>query len=318
MTPRLSRLAGSLRLAPIWLLALALAAGFGLASPFFLTPVNLSNILVQCALIGFLAAGLTPVIISGNIDLSVGATVGLTACLAVGLQPYGAPTAVLAALGAGLALGLLNGLIVETTGVNSFIVTLGAMIGIRGLAFLYAGEGSLSASTEALSTAAAWSLGPLSLAPLAFLAAIALVGWMLRSSVFGRDLYAIGGARQAAVDAGVSVSRRIVGVFGLSGLLAGVCGVAMAAKLDAATPSFGRDYELWAIIAVVLGGTRLRGGVGTAFGALAAVLALGVMRNGLNLLGVSPFLLPVIMGAALIAALAVDARIHPPHRFEGE
>ncbi len=313
-----SNLGRPVRVTPIWLLTLALTAGFAIASPYFLTPTNLANILMQSATIGILAVGLAPVIISGNIDLSVGSMVGLTACLAIGLQPYGVPFAIAAALIAGLGLGLVNGLIIERTGVNSFIVTLGAMIGIRGLAFLYAGDSSLSGTSTVLSKAASLQLGPLSLAPAIFLALVAALHWLLSRHVIGRDLYAIGGDRQAAANAGIPVSSRIIFCFGLSGLMAAICGVAMAARLDSATPSFGRSYELWAIIAVVLGGARLRGGIGSAAGTLAAVLSLGILRNGLNLTNVSPFLMPAIIGVVLILALAIDARMHRNAAFAGE
>jgi ribose transport system permease protein len=295
---------------PIWLFCAALIALFSLQSPFFLTTFNLSNILFQCSLIGFLAVGLTPVVISGNIDLSVGAVVGLSSCLAIGLQPLGALQAVAIAVAAATCLGVLNGLIVEKTGINSFIVTLAAMIGVRGLAFLFAGDTSLSAIDDSLADFGHRSIGPISVISIGFLASVVVVNWVMTNTRHGRNTYAIGGNRDAAVNAGIRVSRHVICNFALSGVLAGVCGVAMAADLGAATPSYGKDYELWAVIAVVLGGTSLRGGTGAATGTFAAVLTLAVLRNGLNLIHVSPFYILVIMGLALIGATIVDSQLN--------
>jgi ribose transport system permease protein len=304
--------------APVWILLAAMIVGFAIASPYFLTALNLGNILTQAALVGLLAVGLTPLIVSGNIDLSIGSVAGLSACLAIGLQPAGVPVAIAGALGAGALLGLVNGLVVEVGGVNAFIATLASMLGIRGVAFLYVGNASLEGNSRAFADIALVSLGPLPAFALLFLATVVALHWLLRKSLFGRDLYAIGGDRSAAVNAGIAARPRVILCFVLSGFMAALCGVAIAARLDAASPSLGRSYELWAIIAVVLGGASLRGGVGTAAGSFAAVLAIAVLRNGLNLTNVSPFLLPAIVGAALIGALLLDKKLHPAPRFGGE
>lgn len=304
------------RLSPIWLLTLGLMVYFSIASPYFLLASNIANILLQVSLLGFLTLGLTPVMISGNIDLTVGAVLGLAACLVVGLEPYGLPWAIAAALGAGIALGVFNGLVIEYTGVNSFIVTLGGMIGIRGLAFLYAGDTSLSPADDQLTRIAGLAVGPISTIVAVF--AVTALGFhlFLRHTPAGRHTYAIGGNRNAARDAGVPVTRHVQLTFVLSGGMAALCGIAMAGNLGAATPSFGKDYELWAIIAVVLGGTSLRGGTGSVFGTLGAVAALATLRNGLALLSVQPFYEPIIMGLTLIGALVVD-RLHNRKRGHG-
>lgn len=296
---------------PVWILAVGLFVFFSVSTSHFMTPYNLSNVLFQCALVGLLAVGLTPVIISGNIDLSVGAVVGLSACLVVGLQEQiGLPAAIVAAIGSGLVLGLAQGLIVERLGVSSFIVTLAGMIGVRGLAFLYAGDTSLSAVDEQLYNLGVMGVGPITLIPLVFLTAVVFFQWMLKRTIHGRNTYAIGGSRSASIDAGIPVSRHVIVNFAFCGTMAAMCGIAMAANLGAATPSYGKDYELWAVIAVVLGGTRLRGGRGDLIGTFAAVLALAILRNGLNMLHVSPFYIPGIMGLALIAALMFDKQIN--------
>jgi ribose transport system permease protein len=296
-----------LKRSPVWLLLALLVVFFSVQSPFFLTVFNLSNVLYQAALIGFIAVGLTPVLINGNVDLSVGAMVALSACLAVGMQEsVGFVPALLVAVLSCTALGLLNGTIAEVTGVNSFIVTLAAMSGIRGLAFLYAGDTSLSAPTMDLMELGMLSVGPLSVTAIVFVALVLVFHVMLTRTAHGRDTYAVGGNRAACENAGVHVQRNVLVNFALSGTMAGVAGVSMAAQLGAATPSYGAEYELWAIIAIVLGGTSLMGGRGTVIGTFGAVLALAVLRNGLNLIQVSGFFVLVILGLTLIVALVLD------------
>lgn len=223
---------------PIWFLALGLAVFFGIASPYFVLSSNIANILLQMALLGFLALGLTPVMISGNIDLSVGAVLGLSACLAVSLEAYGLPVAILSAIAAGVALGVINGLVIERTGVNSFIVTLGGMIGIRGLAFLYAGDTSLSPLDDRLTRIAGMSIGPVNTIVVLFAIAAIAFYLLLKETAAGRYIFAIGGNRVAARDAGVPVSRHVVLTFALSGAMAALCGIAMAAESGGGHPQF--------------------------------------------------------------------------------
>ena len=285
---------------PMLVLSLCLAIAFSLSTDHFLTPFNLSNVLYQAALVGLLAVGMTPLLISGNIDLSVGAIVGMAACLAIKLQEQQMDLSIIIviSIAAGGLLGVLNGLIVEKIGISSFIVTLAAMIGYRGLTFLYAGDASLNGTDERLIDLGLLSWGPVSFISLLFVGLALVFQWMLGSSLHGRNSYAIGGNRRAAVDAGIRVSRHVIANFALSGL--------MAAKLGAATPKVGTDYEVWAVTAIVLGGTRLRGGKGTVVGTFGAVLALATLRNGMDLIQVPPFYVPVIVGSALIVALLFD------------
>jgi len=315
---RLAMLTGFL-LAPAPILLLLLFALFSVASPSFLTMFNLSNVLLHASLIGLLAIGLTPVIISGQIDLTVGSVLGLAACIAVGFQGVlGLWGAVLLAIAAGTVLGILNGVIIERTGVNAFIVTLAGMIGIRGLAFVIFGDTSLSTSDERFAVIGALKIGPLSIITIAFLVVALIVGAMMRQSIHGRNTYAIGGSRRAAGDSGIMVGKHVIANFALCGALAALAGVCMAAQLTSAQPSYGRDYELWAVIAVVLGGTRMRGGRGTIAGTVVAVIALSILRNGMNLINVSPFYVPVITGLTLIGALVIDRKFSSRSGGAGE
>lgn len=306
-------------LAPAPILLLLLFALFSLTSPSFLTSFNLTNVLLHASLIGLIAIGLTPVMINGQIDLTVGSILGFAACIAVGFQgALGLWGALALALASGTLLGLLNGFIIERTGVNAFIVTLAGMIGIRGLAFVVFGDTSVSPPDTQLADIGALKIGPFSLITIIFLVAALIVGAIMRLSIHGRNTYAIGGSRRAASDAGIAVGKHVIANFALCGALAALAGICMAAQLASAVPSYGRDYELWAVIAVVLGGTRMRGGRGTIAGTVVAVIALAILRNGMNLVNVSPFYVPVIIGLTLVGALVLDRKFSSKSGGAGE
>jgi ribose transport system permease protein len=294
---------------PVWLSLFAAAAFFALRSPHFLTLFNISNILLQAAFFGFLATGLTVLIISGNIDLSVGSLVGLTAGLSVVLQPVlGLPLAVLAALLTGVLVGAANGILVERLGINSLIVTLAAMIGLKGVTFAIVGEDSVVAESDSFSQIGSLRIGPFHLITVVFFVSLALVHWVLMTTRHGREAYAIGGNRIAAVNAGIRVHRHIVCNFALSGFFAALCGLAIASNMGAAVPTYGDGYEGWAIAAVALGGARLTGGYGSVVNSLGGVLLLAVLRNGLNFVHLSDHYVLVVIGLALLVALLLDKR----------
>ena len=295
---------------PIWIFVAVCLVGFSLATEHFFALQNFTNILVQTSTIGVIALGMTFVMINGNIDLSVGATLALAASLAVGLQDtLGLVPAVVVALGAGVALGALNGLVVWKTGVDAFIVTLGAMIGVRGLVFVYTGEQSFYAMNFAYSDFGASSIGPLPTLAALFLGLAALMHYVLSSTVHGRNTYAVGGNREAAINAGIRVGPHMLVNFMLVGFMAALAGVMLSTQMGASTPNLGTNFELWTITAVVLGGTKLAGGSGTILGTLGGVLAIGILRNGLNLMQVPAFYVLVIMGAILIAVLFIDRQL---------
>jgi len=295
---------------PIWLFVIVITVFFSLMSEHFLDVQNFKNILVQTSTIGLIALGMTFVMINGNIDLSVGAVVALSASLAVGLQDaLGIFPAVAIALSAGLALGFVNGMIVWKTGVDAFIVTLGAMIGVRGLVFVYTQEQSFFSMNFAYADFGMSSVGPLPTLAVIFLAAAALMHWVLSSTIHGRNTYAVGGNREAAINAGIKVGPHMVVNFMVVGGLAALSGVTLSTQMGASTPNLGRDFELWTITAVVLGGTKLAGGSGTIIGTLGGVLAIGILRNGMNLMQVPAFYVLVIMGTILIAVLFIDRQM---------
>ncbi|MBW3099032.1 ABC transporter permease [Pseudohoeflea coraliihabitans] len=291
----------------IWIfLAIAIAL-FSFASPFFLTLNNLGNVLTQAAFIGILAIGMTMVMINGEIDLSVGATLALANALAIGLQGViGVWPAVFCGLLAGAGLGFLNGSIIVLSGMHSFVVTLGALIGIRGLVFVYTGENALMVEDFSYTEYADISWGPLSLTALIFLGLALFFQWILAWTRHGREAYSVGDNINAAFDAGINIKRHKIINFTICGALAAVAGILLSMRLGTAEPNAGKIWELWTIIAVVLGGTRLQGGFGNMWMTIGGVLTLAVLRNGLRLLNTPNYVELMVMGAFLILALLLD------------
>jgi ribose transport system permease protein len=293
---------------PAWPLLVGLIIVFAIGSPRFLTPLNISSVLNQAVLIGVLGIGLTPLVISGNIDLSVGSIAGFGACLLVYLEgtPIGFVFAIALAIIACTAIGLANGIVVEGLGLNSIIVTLAVGTGLRGLTFLVFGTQTVLAPDATLLNISGVKLLGLDISVSVFFVVGILFALMLRFTVHGVNTFAIGGNRRAALDAGVNVTRSVLANFALSGAMAGLVGLIMVAQLGAASPVYGKDYELWATIAVVLGGTALAGGRGTILGTVLADLSLTVLRNGLNLMKIEVRYVLIIFGVVLIAALILD------------
>jgi ribose transport system permease protein len=292
---------------PSWPLLILLCIFFSIQSPLFFTPINVNIILGQTVLIGILAVGLTPLAISGNIDLSVGAVAAISSCVCVVVQAqFGFVPSIIATLAVATALGLLNGLIVEKLGLNSIIVTLAMGTALDGAAFMIFGSQTvLAQGTEYLDIGALKLFGVNSSVVL-FLVLSVLLAAMLRFTVHGVNTFAIGGSRHAATGAGVNVQGHVLANFTLSGAMAGVCGLVLVSGMGAGSATFASGYELWAIIAVVLGGTRLAGGAGTIFGTIAAALSLTVLRNGMNLMKIDARWFLIALGTALIAALVID------------
>ena len=292
---------------PAWPLIILLVAFFWFMSPNFMTVFNISNVLTQAVIIGLLAVGLTPVFISGGVDLSVGSVAGFSACLLVTAQPaLGLYPACVLALLSGTAFGLFNGIVVEVFGLNSIIVTLSTMLGIRSLTFLVFGSATISPTDYGLSDLVGIKLGIFTFDFIVFLLVSGAIVLMLRSTAHGINTYAIGGNRRAAEDAGVNVARHIVFNYALGGTLAALVGVVLVGQLGAAAPVFGQGYELLAIIAVVMGGTKLAGGQGKVGGTLIATGALTVLQNGVNLLNVDVRFVTIIVGVVLILTLTLD------------
>ncbi|MBS9721358.1 ribose ABC transporter permease [Tianweitania sp. BSSL-BM11] len=286
-----------------------LGIGFELLTGKFLSVSNLSIVTQQAAINVVLAAGMTFVILTGGIDLSVGAILASSAmgAIIVSLLPGMGLLGIPAGMALGLLFGLVNGALIAYLKLPPFIVTLGALTAVRGVARLM-GEDTTVFNAD-LPFAA---IGNGSLFGIPYLALIALavilVSWfILRRTVLGTWIYAVGGNKEAARLTGIKVSLVLLFVYGMSGLMAGIGGVMSAARLYAANGlQLGQGYELDAIAAVILGGTSLVGGVGSIWGTLIGALIIAVLSNGLILTGVSDIWQFIIKGLVIIAAVALD------------
>jgi len=268
---------------------------------------NIHNIARQISFDIPLALALTIVLIAGGIDLSVGSVLSMAAALTMGLQPYGSWFSVTVALIFGAGVGLVNGLLVTKGKIVPFIATLGSMTVVRGIMLTYTRQQPIAGSDAAFTYWGAGSLGPIPVPILIVLAICVAVHIILKYMQLGRNLYAIGGNPEAAFLAGINVFRNKVMAFVLSGLLAAISGVLIASRLNSSTVHIGLDSGLWAIAAAIIGGASLTGGKGSVLGALLGVTTLGVLVNGMNLLGVHTYYQIGIRAIILIAVVAVDA-----------
>jgi ribose transport system permease protein len=301
-------------------LALALMViALSLASNNFLTVDNTMNVLRQISINLCLSLGMTLVILSGGIDLSVGSVLALAGAVAAGLLKNGlalprfnllvqftVPGAIVTGIAVGLALGSFNGLAVTRFKLPPFVATLGMLSIARGLTMLWTGGFPVTGLGDdfgRLGTGHALGI-PMPVWISAALVALFIV--VTRRTRFGRHLYAVGGNERAATLSGLAVPRIKLMVYTLGGGLAAVAGLLVTARLDSATPNAGLGYELDSIAAVVIGGTSLSGGRGSILGTVLGCLIIGILNNGLFLLDVSPFWQQVVKGFVILAAVAVD------------
>jgi ribose transport system permease protein len=276
----------------------------------FMTGANMENLARQVAVYGIIAVGQLLVILTAGIDLSVGSVIGLTGCMTAELIVHGTgvPVAILAGLAAGAAIGVVNGVLVAHGKLPPFIVTLG-MLGIaRGLVLVLTNAKSVGPLPDSFANIANGSDRYLGLPNLLWLLVVVVVvtAFVLRRTVFGRYIYAVGSNPESARLAGVPVTRVLVSVYAIAGLLAAVGGVLLASRLSAGIPTTGTGYELNAIAACVIGGASLFGAKGGAFGAVAGALIVGTLQNGGNLKNFDPFYLQIVIGALILVAVAFD------------
>lgn len=288
---------------------LILGIGLSILSPYFLTTSNLLNVLQQTSINALIAVGMTFVIISAGIDLSVGSIVAfagvvLATALHAGLP---VPVAILVGLGTGALCGLVNGLLVTYGRLPPFISTLGMMSVARGAALVYTDGRPVSGFDESFREIATGRLFSLPFPVIIMLLVYLLAHFLLTRTRLGRYTYAMGGNEEAALLSGVNVVLHKNVVYALSGLTSGIAAVILTARLNSAQPTAGMMYELDAIAATVIGGTSLMGGEGKLSGTLLGALIMGVLRNGLNLLGVSSFLQQIVIGSVIIVAVLIDS-----------
>ncbi|WP_115617388.1 ABC transporter permease [Chromobacterium vaccinii] len=278
----------------------------------FLTANNLLNVMRQVSINALIAFGMTLVILLGGIDLSVGSILALSSVLTAMLLQANVDPMLATLLGilSGAAMGLVNGLVICKGKVAPFIATLASMTILRGLALVFSnGIPVTGFDSELFSILGGGYVAGLIPVPVAWMLMLFAVFWfLLKKTVFGRHLYATGGNEEAARLSGVKVDKVKLWAYVISGSMSAMAGVVLTSRLSSAQPTAGSGYELDAIAAVVLGGTSLSGGRGWIFGTLIGALLIGVLNNGLNLLGVSSFYQQVFKGGVILLAVLLDRR----------
>ncbi len=301
---------------------IAIAAVFYVLEPQFASQRNLFNIARQVSIYGILAVGMTFVILTGGIDLSVGSVLAFAGLVAASVEKgcrgllcvgaageaegYGVPAAIVAAVGVGLMAGLLQGLGVSKLKVPAFVVTLGGMSVFRGAALLWSEGQPISAFRDQYKVLGQGFVGPVPIPVIVFLI-LAIAGFViLRYTRYGRRIYAVGGNQEAARLSGLNTTWLLMSVYIISGLCAGFAGFLLSSRLNSAEQVAGIGYELTVIAGVVIGGTSLFGGEGGIFGTVVGIVLIGVLSNGLTLLNVNPYWQQIAVGLIIVLAVFFD------------
>lgn len=279
---------------------------FSFLSDKFLSTMNILNVLRQIAMTGILAIGMTFVCITAGIDLSVGAIIAMTTVLTSAVVDGTGSTGlgILAGVGCGLAIGLLNGVGVAYGKMPPFVMTLGTTSIASGIAYLYSNGMPIMLQGDFLKLGNGM-IGKVPYVVIYFVVLLIFGYMILRNTVFGRHVYAIGSNKEATRLSGISVTRTLVAVYTISGVLAGVAGIIYCSQLGIGTPIAGKGYELTAIAAVFVGGASVSGGSGTMWGTFLGAAIIGTLNNIMNLTGVNPYLQTLLSGVIIILAVLV-------------
>jgi len=318
------------RFAPL-LFLIILVIVFGVQQPRFLTSLNLFNVMRQISITGLISIGMTFVILTSGIDLSVGSIVALAGLIAAAVAKggtentlalgttqdtgYGVTLAALAAMAVGTACGTVQGLAITRLGVPPFVVTLGGLSAFRGMALLFSNGGPISGFNEDFRYwGQARVLGEVPVPVLIFLSFAVLAHIVLRYTRYGRHVYAVGGNPEAARLSGLNVNLIILSVYVIVGFFSGLAGFVLASRLNSAEAVAGQGYELDVIASVVIGGTSLFGGEGGIAGTVVGAMLIGVLKNGLVLMNVSSYTQQIIIGVIIVLAVAFDRFIKSQRR----
>jgi len=277
----------------------------------FLSVNNMLNILRQVSVSGIIAMGMTLVLVTGGIDLSVGSVVafaGVIACTFAHPEPsYPIILVILIGLAAGALCGVISGTIVAFSGVNPFIVTMGMMTIARGATLLYTNGRPITDLSESYAFLGRGSIGIISTPILFFVAVCVISALILHGSKLGRHIFAVGGNENAAKVSGINVAKVKIFVYVYSGVLCGLAGILLASRTNAAAPNAAEGYELDAIAAGVIGGTSTSGGRGGVYGTIVGALIMVVLSNGLDMLNVSSYIQQIVKGIIIIGAVCIDS-----------
>ena len=288
---------------------LVLCIVVSIANPVFLSTNNLLNVLRQITTNLYLALAMTMVIIIGGIDLSVGsvlALVGVVTTMLIAILGVPIFVAVILGIFVGALFGAINGAIAATTPIPPFIITLATMNVARGVAFILTNAAPVRVLEPSFNFIGAGFLGFMPMPVVYLIVFIILCYFIMNRTKLGRHIYAVGGNVDAARFSGINIKKVKLFAFSFSGLMAGIAGVVLAARMFSGQPTAGQGAELDAIAAVVLGGTSMRGGIGRIGGTIIGALVIGVLNNGLNLMGVSSFWQDVVKGIVILAAVYAD------------
>jgi len=274
----------------------------------FLTVSNIFNVLRQVSINALIAFGMTFVILTGGIDLSVGSTLALSSALSAGLMASGGDPflAIVVGLLAGLVMGAFNGILVAKGNVAPFIATLATMTVFRGLTLVYTEGKPITGLPDSFGLVGKSFFLQIPMPVIWMLLSFVALYFILKHTTFGRHVYALGSNEEATRLSGISTTKVKIWVYSISGLFASLAGIILTSRLNSAQPTAGTSYELDAIAAVVLGGTSLSGGKGWLVGTLIGAMIIGVLNNGLNLLNVSSFYQLVAKGAVILIAVLLD------------
>jgi ribose/xylose/arabinose/galactoside ABC-type transport system permease subunit len=306
-TQRVRRLFASQQAAMV-LVLIGLVIILGILVPVFLSPRNLRNVLQQVSTLGILSMGMTILMISGGIDLSVGSIISVVAVVAGTMIKAGMPAevAIVAGLAIGSLIGLLNGALAAYTRVHPFILTLGTMTLLQGVAIIITEGFPITGLGERFEWIGTATLGPLPVIVLLFFLVMLFCNFLLRYTRTGRIAYAIGGNETTTYLAGIPVKRYKMLFYVICGFFAGLAAVVLSSRISSAIPTMGADYTLQSIGAVVIGGVPLTGGRGNVWGTFTGVLLLGVIANGLNLLHVDAAWQYALTGLIIIIAVIIQ------------
>ena len=295
------------RLLP-FLSLIALFVGLSISSPPFLTGTNLSSVVRQTAVINIMALGMTLIIVAGGIDLSVGAILAFAGMVGTKAMEsgWGIPAGLLIGLAGGFAWGLVNGTLIVRLKIAPFIVTLGTLGIIRGVTLLYSGGLPVVGLPRGFSFLGEGTVLGLPFVLYLLVACALLTHVILQYTKLGRYAYAIGSNRETAVYAGIPVGFHTASLYAISGMLTGLAGMIEASRLMTGQPTAGQGYELQVIAAVVIGGGSLSGGEGSVVGTLIGAFIMGLLANGCDLLGISPYVQQAVIGAVIILAVTLD------------